>query len=336
MVKNTDADIALFSERRHLPLHRYRLFRTQDLDLARSMVARQFCEHTLVGQAGVNRFDVIQHTADFGPASISYIEYGGAVSIGVERLGDFLLIVMPIAGGASFKCREGETACDRDHFLVMPSNDRFALNWSNDCRAVVLKTDELALRNKLSSFTGVEVRPPIRLAPSLDATAGLGRYLRETVTSIIDFCDQDDLIPRCSIFRSSVRDNLLSLVVSRYLADRGEHTSEIVSPRTIDLVMNYIRAHPQEDLNLERLATISGVSGRTLQSSYRKHRGITPMEDVRIVRLLCAREDLLRSDFRGPKTVTDIAMKWGFYHCGRFSAYYKAQFGELPSETLLR
>ena len=35
----------------------------------------------------------------------------------------------------------------------------------------------------------------------------------------------------------------------------------------------------------------------------------------------------------GKSSVTDVAMKWGFSHLGRFSGYYRDTFGELPSQT---
>jgi AraC family ethanolamine operon transcriptional activator len=55
------------------------------------------------------------------------------------------------------------------------------------------------------------------------------------------------------------------------------------------------------------------------------------MAAVRRVRLQLVRRDLLAA---GPEArVTDAAMRWGFYHLGRFSRLYAAQFGELPSAT---
>jgi hypothetical protein len=48
--------------------------------------------------------------------------------------------------------------------------------------------------------------------------------------------------------------------------------------------------------------------------------------------LQLVRDGLLRSN--GKLNVTTIALRYGFSHLGRFSAYYWATFGEMPSETL--
>jgi AraC-like DNA-binding protein len=57
------------------------------------------------------------------------------------------------------------------------------------------------------------------------------------------------------------------------------------------------------------------------------------MAYVREVRLERARADLM-SDDPSLGSVTDIALKWGFAHLGRFAVEYKRRFGESPSATL--
>jgi AraC-like DNA-binding protein len=46
------------------------------------------------------------------------------------------------------------------------------------------------------------------------------------------------------------------------------------------------------------------------------------------------RDQLLHAD--ESTNVTAVAMRYGFSHLGRFSAYYTATFGESPSVTLRR
>jgi len=101
----------------------------------------------------------------------------------------------------------------------------------------------------------------------------------------------------------------------------------------------YVAAAEQEllrrasdPLSVTDLARTTGVSPRTLHDGFRKHRGVSPMKMLRMKRMQMVRKELTKPD--DSTNVTDAALKWGFNHLGRFSAYYVAQFGERPSETL--
>ena len=92
-------------------------------------------------------------------------------------------------------------------------------------------------------------------------------------------------------------------------------------------------AKQQEPLALTELSAGVGVSIRSLQYAFQAHYGISPARYHTLRRLNRAFKDLKRADPR-ETTVTEIATRWGFFHFGRFSQVYKAQFGEAPSLTL--
>ncbi|MBK5356648.1 helix-turn-helix domain-containing protein [Pseudomonas sp. TH41] len=92
---------------------------------------------------------------------------------------------------------------------------------------------------------------------------------------------------------------------------------------------------PEDTLNLLELSQIAGVSLRQLQHAFKAYTGMTPTHWLRLRRLNSARRELLS---RTPMdtTVAEVAMRWSFWHLGRFSSSYRALFNELPSETLKR
>jgi transcriptional regulator GlxA family with amidase domain len=82
------------------------------------------------------------------------------------------------------------------------------------------------------------------------------------------------------------------------------------------------------------VAAALGVSLRSLQTGFRRWRATTPNAFLRQTRSRLVRDELRRS---GEQTrVTTIAMRYGFAHLGRFSAYYQSAFGEARSATLRR
>ncbi|KPL54332.1 hypothetical protein ABB55_20710 [Prosthecomicrobium hirschii] len=94
-----------------------------------------------------------------------------------------------------------------------------------------------------------------------------------------------------------------------------------------------VEAAETEPPPLTVLARRLGVSVRTLEYCFSETLGLSPSTYIRNVRLHGARRDL-KAAAGTDATVADIAMAWGFWHLGRFSAFYRDMFGESPSETL--
>lgn len=95
-----------------------------------------------------------------------------------------------------------------------------------------------------------------------------------------------------------------------------------------------MRANAYLPISLGDVCVAAGVNARTLQDSFRKKRGCTPMQFLREVRMQEVRAGLLKPGV--DTNVSGEAARWGFLHFGRFSREYRSRFGELPSETLRR
>ena len=97
---------------------------------------------------------------------------------------------------------------------------------------------------------------------------------------------------------------------------------------------DFLESKAGEHLVIADLCGVSGLNMRTLQRCFRRYLDLTPRDYQRIIRLKRARTELLaRSSL---DTVSEIAMRNGFNHLGRFSAQYREQFGELPRQTSKR
>jgi transcriptional regulator GlxA family with amidase domain len=102
----------------------------------------------------------------------------------------------------------------------------------------------------------------------------------------------------------------------------------------VTLAESAINAMPEAPHTTEALARAAGLSARSLTRGFQQLRGHSPMTALRHSRLERVRMDLMRGAAGG--TVTEAAVRWGFFHLGRFSSLYAARFGELPSVTRRR
>ncbi|WP_340685626.1 helix-turn-helix transcriptional regulator [Amycolatopsis coloradensis] len=105
-------------------------------------------------------------------------------------------------------------------------------------------------------------------------------------------------------------------------------------PDTVRRGIAFLEANPDLDLGVADIARACRVSVRALQLAFRRHLDTTPMAYLRRVRLDRARAELRDAEPGGGTTVTGVAAKWGFLGGSRFSAQYRAAFGESPSDTL--
>jgi AraC family ethanolamine operon transcriptional activator len=105
-----------------------------------------------------------------------------------------------------------------------------------------------------------------------------------------------------------------------------------------------------EPLAMHDVCAALATSGRTLQTAFAEEFGVGFREMERAARLQAAHRALLRGEVPGDAPsgraggdggdplaieagVTAIATRYGFWHLGRFAAYYREMFGRLPSET---
>jgi AraC-like DNA-binding protein len=95
-----------------------------------------------------------------------------------------------------------------------------------------------------------------------------------------------------------------------------------------------MRANVGHRWSVAQLAAVADVSPRTLQRQFMRFLGKSPQVVWQEIGLEQARYELLRG--AGGGRVSDVALRCGFPHLGRFSADYRRMYRETPSATLKR
>ena len=98
---------------------------------------------------------------------------------------------------------------------------------------------------------------------------------------------------------------------------------------------DYLFANLDQSFSLRALSEAARCSERVLQYAFREVYGVGPQGWFQAMKLNEANREL-RACGPGEVRVTDVALRWGFTHFGRFSVEYRRMFGERPSDTLKR
>ena len=125
--------------------------------------------------------------------------------------------------------------------------------------------------------------------------------------------------------------NLILRMTSEIPVSKKPYANQFIHRHIVDNARQYILSRRSEALTVTDLCEGLRTSHRSLHYAFNKVLGISPVTYLRYVRLNGARADLISSD--KPILISEAATKWGFWHMGMFSLYYKSLFGEQPSET---
>jgi AraC family ethanolamine operon transcriptional activator len=160
--------------------------------------------------------------------------------------------------------------------------------------------------------------------PQLDELPNLSETLSLTETS--------SLIEASAAIRESLLgfiDGVFAEIVPMRWASLANSTRQWAIFRQIRDVLEASLGRP---IYSEELATQVGVSVRSMHDAILRYHGMSLHRYLRLRRLWLVRRRLLA----GAESVKAIALAFGFWHLGDFSASYRLQFGETPSQTLAK
>lgn len=163
-------------------------------------------------------------------------------------------------------------------------------------------------------------------------TQGIARYKSLLLSALGSAVARPDSID-CEATRLQLSEDVtvaaLEAMGSLSITPSSSPRDHRVHRAMVDRARAFILSRPAANHSVEALCEHLNMSRRGLHSAFIQVVGVNPCTYIRQVRLHGARKDILS----GVPSVSEAAMRWGFWHFGMFSQYYKNQFGELPSET---
>lgn len=319
-----------------LPLARHALFHSRDLDEARERVAAVFCPHRL-DTIGKGRLNARHHHLRGDALSINFIEYGAKTLISPGCLGEFYLVQVPLAGGAAIRNGDQNYTSTASRAAVLNPHLPTTMIWEADCRQLLMQIDRRALSRHLSRLIGDAVERPLTFSGAMvmnsNGGASLGALLRHLVAEADagrPTLGEGSLMGRQ--IEAALMTGLLEAHGHNYSSLMGRAGRAVPAPRLVRRAEEFMLANLTQPLTLDDVAVAVGVSARGLQYAFRRFRDTTPMGFLRDARLARAHADLQAA--APGTTVTDVAIRWGFMHFGRFAESYRKRYGCTPRQTL--
>ena len=310
------------------PLYRNCLLRSHEPLESHECVARELSEHDLRWKS--ERIDTALYRVRSRQLSLFMLRYGAELEIRPRLFGDFALMHFSLRGMAEFECDGIRMAVPEGHAGIIAPRRDWRMHWQQGAEQLILKIPHHMLDDGARDWRQL---PPLSLLPQAHQA-----QWSLLVQSLLQACalPVDDDTPA----RAAWLDHFERSVALFALAHHGDRAT-VSSPadpaeempaglQRLDAMQAYMRGHLAAPMSLADLAAAAGVGARTLGALCQKHYGLTPMDLLRAMRLDAVRARLLA---RPSASVTATAFEFGFGHLGRFSAYYRERFGELPSQT---
>ena len=241
------------------------------------------------------------------------------------------LIYLPLTSDASYVAN-GQLL-DVNSFAILEPGCEFSICTEDlhDWCAVVVPTQ---LFNQWESDLTTQNRG-VRVTLPMPEPAKQFRALVQDIISATSVCPEFETSPAATAVAADFL-KLAGVIVQEPALGAGDiHGGRPRIPRD-EIVLrskDVIKHNLGSPLLAEQLATMVGVSGRTLRNAFHEYYGFGPASYLRLRRLDQIHRELRAADAE-ETTVSRVLATNGIWEFGRFASLYRRYFGELPSDTL--
>jgi AraC-like DNA-binding protein len=321
------------------------VLQTTDVDEAASLLANSAVPYRSELLTSAFTFSTEIFCARSPRMHLSRVKTTGAMRVNAQLDENAYAVVFAVSGEVEHRVGTDSVWVRPGSGLVQSPSQSVAVRTPKNFELLFLKLPRDILTQELEKLLHHSLRKPLIFFPAFRVSTEAGKRFRQHLLDLFihhgnpgkqqraDTGGRDD---RSVLAARTLENAMVALLLEgqRHNYSRLLVRDHEAAPWQLRAAEEYIRANAQLTLSLGDICIAAGVPSRTLQHTFRRKRGYSPMQFLRQLRMERAYEDLSRAE--NPATVTEVATRWGFLHFGRFAGDYQARFGEKPSETLLR
>jgi AraC-like DNA-binding protein len=260
--------------------------------------------------------------------SIYSMRYGDEVLIRPNLYKNFVLVHASIrksieieSDGRVYQVPEGRV------FFSSPKRS-IALRWQENCEQVLIRIPHgmLSEDDSLAVPQSGAFLPEALVAP-----------FAHQLSALLAMARQPSDIDGFGLWQEALQASLAGIVAASLgVSGKTVLTAEVPESQTKDRLERldeFIQTHLDRPIRHNDLEKATRLGRSQVNQLVQMRFGCSPMILVRRRRLEAVRRSL---EANPDQDLTQLSLRYGFDHQGRFSQYYKAQFGEAPSETRRR
>lgn len=307
------------------------LFESVDPAMTKSKTSGILKEHRLTWSAG--KVNSALRCVEVGDLSFMLLRYGAAVHIAPGALHDFYLFQVPVQGKSAIGVGKHTVIADQNTATIISPKLGLQLDWEEDCEQFLIKIPKTLLDEACMQLLDIAPEEQIQFHPQYQINSAHGAAWQHQVSTVLSYATPEHQFPS-----QWLKNHELSLLQHLLLTQPNNysryfhHTSRMTGQRRLRLARHYIKQNIGENLKLEDIARACESSVRSLTEAFRVQLNTSPTQYIRKVRLEAVRQELMKA--KPSAQITEIAIRLGFNHLGRFSAWYKEAYDESPYETL--
>jgi AraC-like DNA-binding protein len=271
-----------------------------------------------------------------GHFNLVYLQWQRAFQLKQKQPNSLYVIYLLLEGAIDLRINQYQSifcSFDSSAAIVNPDQELVAIA-SEQGQALLICIEGNVLEQALRRLIGQSLKRPVIFEPEIDLTHELGGSLKQFVEFLWQLEGETTSSPL-------VVEELEQAFLDCLLRGLPHNYSEFLLYQRIGTLACYVRkaqafieANIQENICLRDLVAVVGVSPRMLEKAFAHHCNCSPMKFLRGVRLDRVRRELEQGS---PQTkVSEVMIRYGFCHGGKFAHEYRERFGETPSETLKR
>ena len=240
-------------------------------------------------------------------------------------------VMVSVAGRSETQCAGTRfTLLPGQNMIILPNLPRTSERTNSSSFVAAFDIDDLLKRQMAMSGAESIVHLPDDRPTKIPL--GFQPALWRTFThicKIMDACGEDGALAA----RLGVDDLLYRWMATTLLEAEDTAETQHVPRGRVDFVCDYIRATIDvRPLTLTEMENASALSARSLQYSFMRRFGCSPMQWQQRERMIRVRERLFL--LPPDTTVTELAYEMGFSTLSALTTLYKRHFGETPIQTI--